>query len=708
MITITISEQEQQFQQTFNKERVIIGSGSPEKIDLPLNIEEISEHHVQILWENGHYSVTNSTHDPHVTLNNLSFGTRTLRQNDTLVVHGTVLHFDKVKSAQIANSETAISDKELCSLLDRVDALDDNKKELPKGDGSENLISNNPISIKCCNPLHFITLVVATILFLLGSGIYMATVNEHYEEMEEEATVVAADIAMALTYAKLHHISAPRDNWSSPEFIRKNLENILIKSPFLISSMSANGRLQNNPYLIRIYTSQDLSRFLIIAQPSSHYSHYFSPRASILIDSEKMELRKIDDIKSLNRLLANPYALDTEQVHTVASLIDNGKLITLKSIGIDKKRYDLIPPKGLGFIRSSADLKIYNTPRYHKLTEWIVSEAAKTEVPQSNTLTSQPPFFEELQRFSPLQDLVYYTTEGIESALHAYEVFHVFFPNEEMLIGWLSLDTDEETITNSLLITLKGTPHAIHQFPPNNHQIAMESLSSPPSQQTDVDMHSRWFEEMVTLRTNRTKNLESLSEALSHLLNQHTQEADPNFEGRFHYLYNSYEQIDEEELQSITKNLQNLYQEYREYEPFSSPSRFLYYIRMTGLEFFVNTDIMQQIEQDEIDRLAKDKIDQYQKRIKGAQKLSELEKHIITFTEFLEKTLASKSLKIQAFKDIRECTHEKLRLFLNSDDHHPYSLREEDRYTLEHILRNRHISTEEEQMQYLHAFDKHL
>lgn len=677
MITITVQEEKQKFQQTFHKEKITIGFAPPGKVDLPLAVSSISEHHVVIALHEGKYRIVNSTHDPLVSLNKHAFGSRNLREGDTLVVHGAILHMDKVKPIQVREED---SEEAIQSLLEQVDALDQ-LKEHPIEPTPSSL--TNPFEAKSYKPVHFIVLIACTLLFLLGSGIYMSFINEQLEFNETEAALFVADAGMALTYAKLYHITAPRDNWSSHEFLKENLEKILAQpETSAISLLSADGWLKNTPYLIRIYTAQNLNKFLIIAQPFSRKSKYFTSKTAIVLDSDHMELRKLEDIKPLNRMLADPKAMDSE-FNNIAAIVYSGKLLTLKEIGIEKKRPDLTPPKGLGFIRPGADLKVYNAPRYYKLTDWVIKEADKLEIPEEGTINNLPPFFESLQYLSPLKDLVYYTTEEIEAALHTYEIFHIYLPEEEMLVGWLSLDPQTREIVSSLLITLRGTPHSKQESKPQSTAVP-HSLTT-----TDVDMHSHWFEEMTGIRLNRTKNLEPLSEAMSHLLKQHTQEVDPNFEGRFYHLQKNFVQIDKEELATITQKLHDLYVQYKEQEPYSSPNRFLHFIRMTGLEFFVDANIMKEMEQDEIDRLAMDKVDQYMKRIKGAQKMSELEKHATSFNEFIEQSLASKTVKTAIYQQMREEISKKLD-FLLSIEMNEVPIANEESSFLQQLLNKNH------------------
>jgi len=587
MITISVQEEKHRFQQTFHKKKISIGFGSSPDIDLPLSKQGISNLHVVIALHHGKYQVINATHDPLVSLNSLAFGTRNLREGDTIVIHGAILRIDRLRNQPKKIQESQNSSVE--SLLNQVDSLD---QTAPL---ESDLTSTNPIPLKTYNPIHFAAIVICTLLFLLGSGIYMAIIHDQQGVNESEAALFVADASMALMYAKLYHIPAPRDNWSSPEFLKENFEKTSVFSDSsILSSLSVDGWLKKTPYLIRIYTAQNLNRFLVIAQPSYRKYPFFSSKAAIVLDSNQMELRKLDDIKPLNRILADPKALDSGDT-AISTIIDGGKLLSLKAIGQEKKQPQLIPPQGLNLTRPKAEFKVYNTPRYYKLTEWVFEKASKLNISSSND-SSIPPFLTELQTLSPLKDLVYYTTKDVDTALHAYEIFHKYLPKEEMLLGWLSIDPKTDRITGSLLITLKGTPYS-----------QIQSSKVTVTAEPELDLHSRWFEEMIALRMHRTKNLEHISETMTRLIKQYSQEADPNFEGRFFHLQKSFSQIDKEELATIKEKVLKLYQEYRENET-NSPNRFLYYARMTGLYYFIGEDLIKQIEQDESQRLSKEKI----------------------------------------------------------------------------------------------------
>ncbi len=81
------------------------------------------------------------------------------------------------------------------------------------------------------------------------------------------------------------------------------------------------------PILLPIF-----SRFLLLAQPKPSFLRWIQPRETIAIDSQSMELRRITDLKELNRLLANPNPLEGQNATAIFNLVSSAELVRLSTL----------------------------------------------------------------------------------------------------------------------------------------------------------------------------------------------------------------------------------------------------------------------------------------------------------------------------------------------------------------------------------------
>lgn len=191
------------------------------------------------------------------------------------------------------------------------------------GKTDDELFPNRRNNWKLIGTLIFTVLLIIAII--LGT-IYL-TLSGRSTQEELQAAEDVADVTMALAYAQIHHINPHKQNWSDPDFLRNNLTAVLTPNYPSPASIDAHGQFSNCPYILRIYTSNDLSQFLVIAQPAPNILNWLIPKSSIIVDSKSMELRKINDLKALNRLLVNTNTLDGTNAVEVSNLAKQGELI---------------------------------------------------------------------------------------------------------------------------------------------------------------------------------------------------------------------------------------------------------------------------------------------------------------------------------------------------------------------------------------------
>src|SRR5262249_55488559 len=153
-----------------------------------------------------------------------------------------------------------------------------------------------------------------------------------------------------------------------------------------------------------------------------------------------MEMRKVNDLKTLNRLLLNPTTLDGTNAHDVSELIKNGKLIPLSVLAAKADRQGFNPPKALGLIRPGAENVIYNAPRYYHFGEDFLTKALMIAESPSNGYEVEL-LQHEMKDLAKYPNLVLYSSQGMQWAVQAQKALNAFLPNNKMLIAYLKFNS---------------------------------------------------------------------------------------------------------------------------------------------------------------------------------------------------------------------------------------------------------------------------
>jgi hypothetical protein len=286
------------------------------------------------------------------------------------------------------------------------------------------------------------------IITIMAAGLFMY-LREQRKQEELKAAQGVADIAMALTYSHFNQIRPQKQNWADPAFLRKNLGAVLATQYQILAHFDAQGQFTNTPYLLRIYTNHDLSQFLVMAQPAPSITHWILPKATIIVDSRAMELRKFSDVRAINRLLVHAKTFDGAQAEEISQLTESGQLIPLDTLATHSK-LGFVPPKALAIMQPAAANRIYNAPRYFLFGERILNKIfniANSQLPNND----QSILLQDLQSLTKLPHLVLYSTEGIQIALEAQKALAKLEPLSPLWIGTLKLGSDGQVINGQLL-----------------------------------------------------------------------------------------------------------------------------------------------------------------------------------------------------------------------------------------------------------------
>lgn len=440
----------------------------------------------------------------------------------------------------------------------------------------------------------------STLMSLVSTVLYFKVVHESDGERIKAAEAVA-DVGMALAYAQVHHIKPQKQNWSDPDFLKNNLASVLSSEYPAFSHIDKQGQLANCAYILRIYTSSDLSHFIVIAQPEPTLLQWLIPKASIIMDSDAMEMRHINDLKALNRLLVNPNAFDGANAVEISTLVEQGELIPLASLAKTQENQGFIPPKLLALSHPGAENLVYNAPRYYHFGESVINRAVHSfDTDNDEHEHEAARLREEIEALSKYLDIVLYSSQGIQKAIQAQKALAAFAPQSKFITGYLNFNT-EGVMTGSHLVyndnqmTVYGPPSRIGlsdtevAFLSNEEDFAANDRSTSSefryqdkheAHTVQTDLNHSLLLRLTSLANDRRQSLTTVSERINALLNSNDNRSLDGFSALLSNLVSQYEKIDVRYQNKIMKELIALYEEY----PELSLLQFIAYLKMAGLE----------------------------------------------------------------------------------------------------------------------------
>jgi hypothetical protein len=406
----------------------------------------------------------------------------------------------------------------------------------------------------------------------IGTIIYFS-VSDKTEAQETKAIQGVADLAMALTHAQLSHLKPHNQNWSDVDFLKNNLQTMLPETSSFAAQIDAQGQFNCCPYSLRIYTSRDLSHFLLIAQPAPNLLYWLIPQSIIVVDSHLMELRRLKDVRSLNRLLANTDPLDELNGKEITNLVRQGELIRLSALANDSGHLDFAPPKNLAWVRPGAENLIYNAPRYHRLGQNLVYKAIRLSTSKGSS-QEVATLKQDVEHFKWLNHFVLYSEQGKKSAVLARQGLLMFAPSDHILFGYLLFNAQGKIHQVYLLKSEKDQKeNSFANLDKDNTIIAFQPFSEFESREESnkknlenhvVDQNHPIYIHLQTLVTARENELKPLISALFAMMNQELQNPKPQFQIEFQNLIHTYLMENSKHKQLLKENVDSLYQQYED------------------------------------------------------------------------------------------------------------------------------------------------
>lgn len=731
MITVTLNPDQNPETKTFDQQKVTIGHSPSGESDISLLDTSLKPVHVKINIKKERVLAINVTNDPFVTSNGLPFRRKTLSPGDILEIRDSTLRFDDAELPQETHTSPVLPDEEstLLDIGDEEAAEHTLVPEIPSEVPSAKEWKSHPEK----DDLEFSThtrwkvfLTAAMIIVLLTittSGIFYLKAAGISSIEEKRAARTIADISMALNYAKVNNITPHKRQWSNPDFLKKSLSSILPPEYPPLAHVDSQGNFSSSPYILRIYTSHDLSRFLVMAQPAPSMFQWLIPKAAIIVDSKTMDLRKTTDLKTLNRLLVQSEMLEGETADEISAFVQQSTPIPLAFLTEQKLNRGFTPPPELQEIYPGAENLIFNAPRYYPFSAPFLAQAVDLlENPGSSSEVSQ--LQNEMESLAGLGPIILYAPEGVEMAAEAEQALSTFVPGQKFMIGYLDLGSNGQILASALLSEGEspllatstqpsadplGTPGAItaHLMAtlPKTVQIKEKKpVEKAVLKNDEIDRNHPLFLQLTVLLTSRQHVLEPLNKEISLLLNEQTQGIVNDFDNRFQNLLETYEGTDREQKEKMRSNFFRLQNEYSAI-PMDT---FMTYVDAAGLLSFAEEVLVQQTSQTGGPEVSEAAFLQLLAKIEQAKGLPALAEAVQEMTQLLTlERLPYPDLLTSYQHKTRATVLTKLDTFLLSAEGGlaPTAFDDQGRVALFEVLKTSWITGGEERDFYMEEFD---
>lgn len=471
---------------------VIIGNHNSPVAHYKIENSGLKDQHLKIVQQGESYFVINCVNDPFAALNGLPFGKKELKNGDRLELRDHTILFQVQEEAASVFKKEESSPIDIDELLAEVEKFGSKRQkeeptpaavpleklevkeeepELPKKKVAAQEIEEfaeeespkeesvpTMLEKRSSKPWQALFLVLTGVmlsLFVMGIVFYYSLADKNSQEQKKIAAGIS-DIAMGMTYAQFHKIVPAQQNWGNPQFLCNNVLAVLAPGIHSQAQVDAQGQFLRYPYRLRVYTSSDSKRFLVIAQPIPNILQWVISKKAIAIDSTTMQLRKMTDLKELNRLLASPQPLDGANGIQVSKLVQEGSLIALADLSGKKNIWGFSPPKQLALMHPEAETYIYNAPRYYPFGEGILER-----ITSSPGMLGRGEVKELVERTAAFPAFVLYHSQGVREAIEVQKKLSKVTESSKFFVGYLDLNAEGYVKKSHLLVPYYGDAEII-------------------------------------------------------------------------------------------------------------------------------------------------------------------------------------------------------------------------------------------------------
>jgi hypothetical protein len=701
MIKLTVNPKSNPIVHTFQKKVVLIGTGSSTEIDLILDNLGSDIIQVKILDHKDYFLAINVANNPFIKINGHTFRKKILKNDDLLQIDHTPLIFNVDQESVTKNLN-----ENKFYISEDFDDEGENWNAADNKNVSNASFYENTHSLTNWKLWIFILFSFFSFAVICSSVVYVK-ILERTERYEIKAAEGVADVAMALTYAQINHINPLTQNWSNPDFLKNNFAAIVPSDYSFLDNIDSHGEFNNCPYLLRIYTNNDFSTFLVVALPEPRLLQSIVPKKAIFVHSKTMELRKIEDLRALNRLLVNENTLDGVNGDEITNLLKHGTLIPLSVLSLETKSQGFSPPRALSLRRPGAENLIYNAPRYYQFSETYVRRALSLIKSNENATHELARLQQEMLQMSKLPNLVLYTADGIESAIQAEKAFATFIPFAKFLNAYVIFNSEGYISGSHLMMEEDSTrshPLLTHTNFLKDDTSEIAKLTPPSTNPIEVSEEAHPLQlQLTALSASRSQSLQNIGNQINDLLLDEINAYHPEFSGKLADLAIQFQLQDIEEKEKITKTLTELYEDYS-----SLPlSELLAHTKTSGLEHIIAEILSNRAVVLEVD-LSEELVGAQLQMIKKAKNFEELHDSVYKAVDYLNlKFIPNLEVLIGYQNETKILVTQKLEEFLLAPS---FKLPENEfhltnRNILNHILEISWITDPYEASYYLSEFD---
>ncbi len=728
MIRLTLNPTSRPEIRCFHKSALLLGSDATQ-VDVQLPLSAIEPVHLQIMDQNGFPILINLINDPKVLVNGHPFGKKLLNSGDLILVHHLPILFENFPSSRGADTATPSPVVPLSALLPTEEKEKNGNSALPaeeevaveqkktgslkddylkdlddEAQGIDFESSSEPSHLyQAWKKILLFIFSLFTLSGLVATVIYL-TVSDTVEVQETRAARGVADVAIALAHAQLNHLKPQNQNWSDVDFLKNNLQAVLPDEHSHAVQIDAQGQFRGCPYGLRIYTSSDLSHFLLIAQPTPNFSYWLIPQSIIVVDSHLMELRRLQDVRGLNRLLANPDPLGGTNGQEIIRLVKQGQLIPLSALVEERGVADFIPPRNLARARPGAENAIYNAPRYYRLGQQLIQQAIRLSTSKGSS-HEVARLKQEIVNCSWLNHLILYAP-GKTSAVLAREGITLFAPSNQLLFGYLLFnvkgDVDQARLLkdedegNEFLTAIHGADGEVAILALGEIE---EGVGNKQANAAIVDHNHPIYIQLQMLVNARENELKPLASAVHSLLNEELQTPRPLFQEEFQARADAYFLADLKHQQVLKEAIDTLYQEYEEM-PVEEFLPFVKELRLDALMQQADRSIMVS------DEHCQQNMETLLTQIEGSNSLIELHNVMQIANTWLNFDYIKNPQELVKYQTLlRNQLLDEVAKYVLTEKKNP-SLTSDDRQMLEAILNQERLIRPEEKKFFLEIFDE--
>lgn len=724
---------------SFTTSRIVIGAGSSDLADLPLPTMDWEAEHLIFMQDAQGIWAINQANDPFVLLENRPFSKRRLEAGSSYQITLRGLSILCRTSAQSGHEEpstpssTQNIEDDLTELLQEVENFpiltktpSEREVSPPKSTPLLRLPKHpsppmpsptihpmnpmNPLSAsvfssqgtlktpieekvpeedRAASMAWKLVLASGATVFLLVAA-FSLTVYGAFTETSSQAEFLAAqdvaDVGMALVHARLYPDKQKTYNLADPEFLRAHLSQLLGEEFPISLEMTPQGHLKESAYLLRLYTNQDISQFVIVAQPEPSFWYWLIHPHTIFLDSVTMQLHKTQDVRMVNRILAQPNLFQGTKLAALEPLFAKSLTVPLRTLSYEVNRREFAPPRELQKLRPGAENRIYNAPRYHRLGDPLFKMLTELK---STSSTENALVLENLYALSPFHNMVLYTIGSLHTAQKAVKALQTHFPEEQFLIGHMTLDKENHSLLSS---------HLVDPIP--------ETPLLDPFFIVDAEKHPLQVK-LEELAGARKKVIEPFTQEMLAQIASHTKMPSEKFYETMDDLLQRCKKVDAPSCQELRHTLAHFYLEHVIKEPRVAFTEFATYVESAGLTEYLPKENMRALPSLEEGGKALD-LTPWTRKIQEATSLHALDRSLLMADQWLlDQSIPDHEQFLSMTQTLK--TTAKLcleQLLMNSKS--IVSLKERQRPILLHILDTLLAVPPYEKEIYLKEFERHV